>query len=224
MNYDDATAETTFAVDEIETKLDITERQFRVWFAGQTKEVVDASSDATVGCTYAQWLNGWVTFLALEEEFAIYAEVDTSVTALSFVFADVPSWTQSKFNFYDSNGDGSVDIDEYAEAEMDFQLFYEDSKHWWLQAITPDQAMNTIGAFMVYADTDSSGFITVEEFYTVFDRMGPWAEEENYLGLNEEQVAAYDSDLVFENLSPDAETGLVSFSSWWSHSPYEWAS
>jgi len=46
--------------------------------------------------------------------------------------------------------------------------------------------MNTIGAFMVYADTDSSGFITVEEFYTVFDRMGPWAEEENYLGLNEE--------------------------------------
>jgi len=34
MNYDDATAETTFAVDEIETKLDITERQFRVWFAG----------------------------------------------------------------------------------------------------------------------------------------------------------------------------------------------
>lgn len=69
MELDQATGQTTFAVDEIAPKLDITERQFRVWFAGQTKEVVDASSDATVSCTYNQWLNGWVTFLALEAEF-----------------------------------------------------------------------------------------------------------------------------------------------------------
>jgi len=34
MELDQATGQTTFAVDEIAPKLDITERQFRVWFAG----------------------------------------------------------------------------------------------------------------------------------------------------------------------------------------------
>jgi len=34
MGLDQATGETTFAVDDIGPKLDITERQFRVWFAG----------------------------------------------------------------------------------------------------------------------------------------------------------------------------------------------
>jgi len=38
---------------------------------------------------------------------------------------------------------------------------------------------------MTYADTDSSGFITVEEFYDIFDLMGPWSKEENAAGLNE---------------------------------------
>lgn len=120
MGLDQATGETTFAVDDIGPKLDITERQFRVWFAGQTKEVVDASSDATVSCTYAQWLHGWVEFLALEADFKVYASVDSSVTDQSFVYADVSDWSQNRFNFYDTNGDGSVDLDEYAEAEMDF--------------------------------------------------------------------------------------------------------
>lgn len=70
---------------------------------------------------------------------------------------------------------------------------------------------------MTYADTDSSGFITVEEFYDIFDLMGPWSKEENAAGLNEAQVAAYDSDLVFADLSPDADTGLVSYVSWFDH-------
>lgn len=100
---------------------------------------------------------------------------------------------------------------------MDFTLFYEDSEHLWLQAITPAQAVSTIGGFMEFADSDGSGFITIEEFYVIFDLMGPWAEEANAAGLDENQVAAYDSTLVFANLNTDSDTDLISYEEWFNH-------
>lgn len=69
---------------------------------------------------------------------------------------------------------------------MDFELFYEDQKHSWMQSITPLVAISTIGEFMAVADFDNSGFITEEEFYKVYDVMGPWAEDDNASGLDED--------------------------------------